>query len=102
VFERTREFGMLRAVGMTRRQARRMVRNESIITALIGAAIGLPLGLGLAAVVIHRIGSGLTYQLPIGSLIAFVVVAIIVGIGAAVIPAKRVSRLNVLTALHYE
>ena len=102
VFERTREFGMLRAVGMTRRQARRMVRNESIITALIGAAIGLPLGLGLAAVVIHRIGSGITYQLPIGSLIAFVVVAITVGIGAAVIPAKRVSRLNALTALHYE
>ncbi len=102
VFERTREFGMLRAVGMTRRQARRMVRNESIITALIGAAIGLPLGLGLAAVVIHRIGSGITYQLPIGSLVAFVVVSIVVGIGAAVIPAKRVSRLNVLTALHYE
>jgi putative ABC transport system permease protein len=102
VFERTREFGMLRAVGMTRRQARRMVRNESVITALIGAAIGLPLGLGLAAVVIHRIGGGLTYQLPIGSLIAFVIVSIIVGIGAAVIPAKRVSRLNVLTALQYE
>ena len=49
VFERTRELGMLRAVGMTRRQARRMIRHESIITALIGAALGLPLGIFLAA-----------------------------------------------------
>jgi putative ABC transport system permease protein len=79
-----------------------MVRHESIITALIGAAIGLPLGLGLGAVVIHRIGSGINYQLPIGSLIVFLIVAVIVGIGAALIPAKRVSRLNVLTALQYE
>jgi putative ABC transport system permease protein len=45
VFERTRELGMLRAVGMTRRQVRRMVRHESVITALIGAALGLPLGI---------------------------------------------------------
>ena len=49
VFERTRELGMLRAVGMTRRQTRRMIRHESVITALIGAAMGIPLGLGLAA-----------------------------------------------------
>ena len=51
VFERTRELGMLRAVGMTRRQARRMVRHESVVTALIGAALGLPLGIFLAALV---------------------------------------------------
>ena len=49
VFERTRELGMLRAIGMTRRQARRMIRQESVITALIGAALGLPLGVFLAA-----------------------------------------------------
>ena len=49
VFERTRELGMLRAVGMTRRQVRRMIRHESVITALIGAALGLPLGIFLAA-----------------------------------------------------
>ena len=103
VFERTRELGMLRAVGMTRRQTRRMVQHESIITALIGAAIGLPLGLGLAAVVIHRLSSvGVTYQLPVRSLLAFVVVAAVAGVGAAVLPAKRASRLNVLTALQYE
>ena len=57
VFERTRELGMLRAVGMTRRQARRMIRQESVITALIGAALGLPLGVGLAALVTQSLSS---------------------------------------------
>jgi putative ABC transport system permease protein len=94
---------MLRAIGMSRRQTRRMVRHESIITSLIGAAIGLPLGLGLAAVVIHRLSSaGISYQLPVRSLLAFVVVAAVAGIGAAVLPARRASRLDVLTALQYE
>ena len=51
VFERTREIGMLRALGMTRRQARRMIRQESVITALIGAALGLGLGVFLSALV---------------------------------------------------
>ena len=56
VFERTRELGMLRAVGMTRRQARRMIRHESVITALIGAALGLPLGIFLAVLVTQALG----------------------------------------------
>ena len=51
VFERTRELGMLRAIGLSRRQTRRTVRHEAVITALIGAALGLPLGVGLAALV---------------------------------------------------
>jgi putative ABC transport system permease protein len=103
VFERTRELGMLRAVGMSRRQTRRMIRHESIITALIGAAIGLPLGLGLAWVVIQRLSSvGVYYQLPATTLVVFVGVAAAAGIGAAVLPARRASRLNVLTALQYE
>jgi putative ABC transport system permease protein len=102
VFERTRELGMLRAIGTTRRQVRQMVRHESIITALIGATIGLPLGLGLGAVVIHRIGNGLGFHLPVVSLVAFLIVSVIVGIGAAVMPARRASRLNVLSALQYE
>ena len=56
VFERTRELGMLRAVGMTRRQARRMIRHESVITALIGTALGLPLGIFLAVLVTRALG----------------------------------------------
>ena len=65
VFERTRELGMLRAVGMSRRQTRRMVRHESVITALIGAALGLPLGILLAAAVTHALVKyGVAFSLP--------------------------------------
>jgi putative ABC transport system permease protein len=103
VFERTRELGMLRAVGMTRRQARRMIRQESIITALIGAALGLPLGVGLAALVTQSLSKyGVSFSLPVGTLAVFTVVAVIAGVLAAVAPARRASRLNVLNALQYE
>src|SRR5206468_128041 len=80
VFERTREIGMLRAVGLTRRQARRMIRRESIITALIGASLGIPLGLGLAAAVTHALAPyGVTFSLPLGSLAVFIGIAIWAG-----------------------
>jgi putative ABC transport system permease protein len=103
VYERTRELGMLRAVGMTRRQARRMVRHESVITALIGAALGLPLGIFLAALVTRALSQfDLRFQIPWGQLVAFAIVAIIVGIVAAVFPARRAAKLNVLRALQYE
>jgi len=103
VHERTRELGMLRAVGMTRRQARRMVRGESVITALIGAALGVPLGIAMAALTTRAMSEwGVELVLPVQSLIAFVIVAIAVGIVAAVMPARRASRLDVLRALQYE
>ena len=103
VFERTRELGMLRAVGMTRRQTRRMIRQESVITALIGAALGLPLGVGLAALVTQSLSKfGVSFSLPVGTLAVFTVVAIIAGMLAAIAPARRASRLNVLDALQYE
>ena len=104
VFERTREIGMLRTIGMTRRQARRMIRHESVITALIGAALGLGLGVFLAgardpgAVEVRTSPS----SLPVPTLVAFTLVAVLAGIGAAILPARRASRLNVLDALHYE
>jgi putative ABC transport system permease protein len=102
-FERTRELGTLRAVGMSRRQVRRMVRHESIITALIGATTGMALGLGLAAAVTAAFGDeGLSFAVPAGSLIAFTVVAVIAGMLAAVLPARRAARTNVLVALAYE
>ena len=103
VFERTREIGMLRTIGMTRRQARRMIRHESIITALIGAVMGLALGLFLAGLVTQAVGSdGLPLAIPVPTLAAFTLLAILAGIGAAVMPARRASRLNVLEALQYE
>jgi putative ABC transport system permease protein len=103
VYERTRELGMLRAVGMTRRQARRMIRHESVITALIGAAMGIPLGIFLAALVTQALSKyGVSLSLPLTELAAFTTVAIAAGVLAAIIPARRASRLNVLEALQYE
>ena len=103
VYERTRELGMLRAVGMTRRQARRMVRHESIITALIGAALGLPLGVFLAGLVTAALSQfDVQFSVPVGDLVIFTLVAVGAGILAAVLPARRASRLNVLEALQYE
>jgi putative ABC transport system permease protein len=103
VFERTRELGMLRAVGMTRRQVRRMVRQESVITALIGAAVGLPLGMFLAALVSNALADeGIGFRVPWGQLVAFTIVAVVAGVLAAIAPARRAAKLNVLRALQYE
>ena len=103
VFERTRELGMLRAIGMTRRQVRRMIRYESIITALIGATLGIAVGLFLAALMTRALSDeGLIFAIPYGSLAVFVLVAIAAGMLAAILPARRASRLNVLEALQYE
>jgi putative ABC transport system permease protein len=103
VFERTRELGMLRAVGMTRRQVRRMIRAESVVTGLIGAALGLPLGVFLAWLVTKALSDqGVAFAVP-GKLLAyFVWVSVSAGLLAAIIPARRASRLKVLQALQYE
>jgi len=101
VFERTREIGMLRAIGMTRRQIRRMIRHESVITALIGAAIGIVLGIVLAALLIVRVDF-LVFTFPTLQVIVFVLAAILVGILAAVFPARRAAKLDPLRAIAYE
>jgi putative ABC transport system permease protein len=101
VFERTRELGMLRAIGMTRRQVRRMIRHESIVTALIGAALGIPVGVALALMV----GKAIKYPaftIPWKTLVVFVIAAIVAGLIAAIFPARRAGKLNVLEALQYE
>ncbi len=101
VFERTREIGMLRAVGMTRVQARRMIRHESVITALLGAALGIPVGIVLALMVGRAIKYP-AFTIPVGTIIVFVIAAIFVGLVAAIFPARRAGKLNVLEALQYE
>jgi putative ABC transport system permease protein len=101
VFERTREIGMLRAIGMTRRQVRRMIRHESVITALIGGALGIALGIVLGGLLIARVDF-IVFSLPVTSLIVFAIATILVGILAAIFPARRAARLNVLEALQYE
>ena len=101
VFERTREIGMLRAIGMTRRQIRRMIRHESVITALIGAAIGIVLGLVLAALLIWRVDF-IIFAFPTVQIVIFVIAAIVVGILAAIFPARRAAKLDPLEAISYE
>ena len=101
VFERTREIGMLRAIGMTRRQVRRMIRHESVITSLIGAVIGIILGIALAGILILRIDE-INFFMPWGQIVVFLFAAIIVGILAAIFPARRAAKLDPLEALQYE
>jgi putative ABC transport system permease protein len=103
VLERTRELGLLRAVGMSRRQVRRMVRHESVVTALIGAVLGIAVGLLLAALATTALSSeGLRFAVPVGALVTFTVIAALAGVLAAILPARRASRLNVLDALQHE
>jgi putative ABC transport system permease protein len=103
VFERTREIGMLRAVGMTRRQVRSMIRHESIVTALIGGALGIAVGVFLAVLTTQALSDeGIVLAIPWGTIAVFVIATIVAGTLAAVIPARRASRLNVLKALQYE
>jgi ABC-type antimicrobial peptide transport system permease subunit len=101
VFERTREIGMLRAIGMTRRQVRRMIRHESVITALIGAVLGIALGIVLAALLIARVDF-LVFSFPTVQVIIFVIAAIVVGLIAAIFPARRAAKLDPLQAIAYE
>ncbi len=101
VFERTRELGMLRAIGMTRRQVRRMIRHESVITALIGGVLGIILGVVLGALLIARVDF-IEFALPTGQIITFAIAAIVVGIIAAIFPARRAAKLDPLKALQYE
>jgi putative ABC transport system permease protein len=101
VYERTREIGMLRAIGMTRWQVRRMIGFESVITAAIGGVVGIILGVVLAVLLIARVDLIDVYW-PIASLIIFGIVSILAGIAAAIFPARRAAKLNVLEALHYE
>jgi putative ABC transport system permease protein len=103
IHERTRELGLLRAVGMSRRQVRRLVRYESVITALIGAILGAVLGIFFAVVVSRPIADeGFVLTIPVVSILIFLVLAAIAGVLAAIPPARRASRLDVLEALAYE
>jgi putative ABC transport system permease protein len=103
IHERTRELGMLRAIGMTRRQVRTMIRYEAVITSLIGAILGMVLGLVFAGLIAQPLkDEGFTLSYPIGSLLGLLAFAAVIGVLAAIAPARRASRLDVLESLQYE
>jgi putative ABC transport system permease protein len=103
IHERTREFGMLRAIGTTRTQVRRIVRYESVITAAIGGVLGTGIGLLFAFLITTALSDlGLGFTVPVGQLAGFLVLAVMVGVVAAVIPARRGASLDVLEAMHHE
>ena len=103
VHERTREIGLLRAIGATRRQLRQMVRYESVITAVIGGVLGTAVGVAMAWVIVTQMGGdGLVFSLPWSQLGIFLVLAVVVGIVAAVLPARRAANTRILEAIQYE
>lgn len=104
VFERTRELGLLRAVGMSRRQTRRMIRWESAIVSLFGAVLGVAVGIafGLAATVAMPNSFLTTIAIPSGFLVGLVALAVVAGLLAAIGPARRAARLDVLVAISTE
>lgn len=104
VFERTRELGLLRAIGMSRRQARSMIRWEAVIIAVIGAVLGLVVGAFLGWALVTALDSeGITeLDIPGGQLATYMVIAALAGVLAALLPARRAARLNVLRAISTE
>jgi putative ABC transport system permease protein len=103
IHERTREFGMLRAIGATRTQVRRIVRYESVITALIGGLLGTAVGLLFAYLMTAALADlGLGFSVPIAQLAAFLVLAVLVGVMAAVVPARKGAAIDVLEAMHHD
>jgi putative ABC transport system permease protein len=104
VIERTREIGLLRAVGMGRRQVRRMVRLESVVIAVFGTLLGLVLGVALGSALVTALsGEGIDeLVVPYGQLVIYLVVGALIGVLAAVWPARRASRLDILGAITTE
>jgi putative ABC transport system permease protein len=103
VYERTREIGLVRAIGMSRGQVRATVRYESVITSIIGAILGIVVGILFAWVVVTRFaGQGITFSIPVAQLVVFLVLAVVVGVIAAILPARRAARIDILQAIHYE
>ncbi len=103
VLERTREIGLLRAVGLSRRRLRRMVTLESVTISVMGAILGLVLGVLIGVLLQRALREDLTaLSIPLGSLTVFLVIAVIFGVLAAIVPAARASRMKVLDAIATE
>jgi putative ABC transport system permease protein len=104
IYERIRELGLLRAVGMSKRQVKRMVRVEAVIIAVLGALLGLVVGI-LFGWALQRALSDVGIDqlaIPVVQLVLMLIVAALIGVVAAILPARRASRINVLEAITYE
>jgi putative ABC transport system permease protein len=102
VFERTRELGLLRAIGMARRQVRATVRWESVIIALFGTGLGLVIGMFFSWAMVKALPDQAALTVPVGQLAAGTLVAALAGVVAAILPARRAARLDVLAAISTE
>lgn len=104
VIERTREIGMLRAVGATRRQIRRMVVTEALLLAAVGTAFGILAGTYLGYVIVDALGTmfPITYHFPLGGILGGTAIGLIFGALAAIVPARQAARLQVVEALRFE
>jgi putative ABC transport system permease protein len=101
VFERTREIGLLRAVGMTRSQVRTTVRWESVITSLYGAVVGVMLGIVMGAVLIGVLADGGlgAFRLPVTGTVVILVLSFIIGVFASIYPARKATKVDVMRAI---
>jgi putative ABC transport system permease protein len=104
IFERTRELGMLRAIGTSRRQIRQMIRYESVITALIGGLLGIALGVVVALILAATAlsGSGFVLVIPVVTVVVLFILAGLAGLAAAAWPARRAARVDILAAIATE
>jgi putative ABC transport system permease protein len=104
IIERTREVGLLRAIGVSRAQLRRMVTLESVVIAVLGAVLGVVMGIGFGVALMHALREeGLeVIDVPVGQLVMFLLVSLVIGVLAALLPARRAARLDVLRAISTE
>jgi putative ABC transport system permease protein len=104
IIERTREIGLLRAVGMTRTQLRRTIRGEALLVAVMALVVGVLLGMGLAAVAVSVLdrSAPVAFSVPLSWLVGVLLLALATGVLAGILPARRAARLPVLEAVAAE
>jgi putative ABC transport system permease protein len=103
IFERTHEIGILRAIGTTAGQVKRVIRYESVITAVIGGLLGIVVGICFSLLATAALSEfGLGVSVPLGQLVVFLAIAIVVGVIGAIAPARRAARIDVLEAIRDE